>query len=143
MYSGELGEDRVCGLLRPFCFLCVCSGRSQGDRKSRSLCPQLQGWGHQPPPTRSQMNLPPLGLLRNKSKLSKKGRAGQESGATVRPQLSSSGRPTRKPRRGRWTALAHRALHARPEPRLGLPTPDTRASPGPGRGCGYPNTEGP
>lgn len=29
--------------------VCVCSGRSQGDRKSRSLlCPQLLDWGHRP-----------------------------------------------------------------------------------------------
>lgn len=46
---GSCKGDRVCGLLWPFCFFCVCSGRSQGDKKSRSLlCPQLLDWGHRP-----------------------------------------------------------------------------------------------
>lgn len=50
---GSCEGDRVCGLLWPFCFLflffSVCSERSQGNRKSRSLlCPQLLDWGHRP-----------------------------------------------------------------------------------------------
>lgn len=50
---GSCEGDGVCGLLWPFCFLflffSVCSERSQGNRKSRSLlCPQLLDWGLRP-----------------------------------------------------------------------------------------------
>lgn len=47
--SGELGGGQSLWSSLAFLFFVFCSGRSQGDRKSRSLlCPQLLNWGHGP-----------------------------------------------------------------------------------------------
>lgn len=80
LFAGELGEWQSLWSSLAFLFFCVCSGRSQGNRKSRSLCAHSFWIGDTSPGPSAQENSPPFsGLLRNKSKLSKKreGRTGK------------------------------------------------------------------
>lgn len=129
---GSWESDRVCGLLRPFCFLCVCLGRSQGDRKSRSLCAHSSRVGDTSPCPPAQMNLPPFWATeKQKQTQQEKGGQGRKAEQSGRPQLSSfSGwLPTRKPRRGRGQLSLTEPSMPVLEPRLGLPTLDTRLPP--------------
>lgn len=82
---GSCEGDGVCGLLWPFCFLflffSVCSERSQGNRKSRSLlCPQLLDWGLRPWVI-GRDDTPTVGAAENTGQLSKRrGGAGAGNG---------------------------------------------------------------
>lgn len=141
---GSWESDRVCGLLRPFCFLCVCSGRSQGDRKSRSLCAHSSRVGDTSPCPPAQMNLPPFWATeKQKQTQQEKGGQGRKAEQSGRPQLSSfSGwLPTRKPRRGRGQLSLTEPSMPVLEPRLDSPHRTPGFLPwGPGRGSGCSNT---
>lgn len=136
--SGSGGAERVTesvvfsGLF--VFFVCVCSGRSQGDRKSRSLCVHSSRVGDTSPHPPTQMNSPPFWATeKQKQTQQEKGGKGRKAERSGRPQLSSfSGRlPTREPGRGGWTALVHRAPHTRPAAKALIPhTAHPASSPG-------------
>ena len=114
--------------------MCVCSGRSQGDRKSRSLCVHSSRVGDTSPHPPTQMNSPPFWATeKQKQTHQEKGGKGRKAERSGRPQLSSfSGRlPTGEPGRGGGQLSFTEPSTPVLEPRLQFPhTAHPASSPG-------------
>ena len=95
--AGRVTESVVFSGL--FVFLCVCSGRSQGNRKSRSLCAHSSRAGDTSPCPPAQMNSPPFWPTEKQKQTQQEKGQGRKVERSGRPQLSSfSGwLPTGKP----------------------------------------------
>lgn len=121
--GGVLTESVVFSGLFVLC-VCVCSGRSQGERKRGVSGPHSSGFGDTSSGQSVQMNSPPFPATEKPSKLSKM-REGQERGEEVRKALGQqSYLPATQSRTRGSVCTAQLTEPFKPilGPSLGLPT---------------------
>ena len=128
---GSWESDRVCGLLWPFCFFVFAQEEAKAIGRAEVSVPTAPGLGTPALAHPPQMNSPPFWATEKQKQTPQEKGQGRKVERSGRPQLSSfSGwLPTGKPGRGGGQPSLTEPSTPVLEPRLRLPTPDTRLPP--------------